>query len=65
MLRNRGDIFVVAFGNGAKFQEKYLMLEGSGKIVRHLYFKTIDEVDESLLCELIEEMNSIKLTQIK
>jgi len=31
------------------------MLKGSGKIVRHLYFKTIDEVDEKLLRQMIEE----------
>ncbi len=55
MMRNRGDVFVVAFGKGAKLQERYPMLQGTGKIVRHLYFKTIDEVDEALLREMIEE----------
>jgi len=55
MLRSRGDVFVVAFGKGAKLQEKYTMLKGSGKTVRHLYFKTLDEVDEKLLREMIEE----------
>ena len=55
MMRTRGNVFVVAFGKGSKLQEKYPMLEGSGKIVRHLYFKSIDDVDESLLRELIEE----------
>ena len=55
MMRNRGDVFVVAFGKGVKLQERYPMLQGEGKIVRHLYFKTIDEVDEVLLREMIEE----------
>jgi hypothetical protein len=55
MLRGRRDIFVVAFGKGAKLQERYPMLKGSGKTVRHLYFNTLDEVDEKLLCEMIEE----------
>ena len=55
MMRNRGDVFVVAFGKGVKLQERYPMLQGEGKIVRHLYFKTIDEVDEALLREMIEE----------
>jgi len=55
MLRSRGDVFVVAFGKGAKLQEKYPILKGTGKIVRHLYFKTLDEVDEKLLREMIEE----------
>ena len=55
MMRDRGDTFVVAFGKGSKLQEMYPQLQGSGKIVRHLYFKNIDEVDEVLLCEMIEE----------
>ena len=55
MMRTKGDVFVVAFGKGAKLQEKYPMLQGSGKIVRHLYFKTVDEVDETHLREMIEE----------
>jgi len=55
MMRNRGDVFVVAFGKGFKLQEEYPMLQGSGKIVRHLYFKTLDEVDEVLLRVMIEE----------
>ena len=55
MMRNRGDVFVVAFGKGSKLQEQYPMLQGTGKIVRHLYFKNVDEVDEKLLREMIEE----------
>jgi hypothetical protein len=55
MMRTKGDVLVVAFGKGAKMQEKYPMLQGTGKIVRHLYLKTLDEVDEKLLREMIEE----------
>jgi hypothetical protein len=55
MMRTRGNVFVVAFGKGAKLQEKYPILQGTGKIVRHLYFKTLDEIDEKLLREMIEE----------
>ena len=55
MMRTRGNVFVVAFGKGSKLQELYPMLQGTGKIVRHLYFKTLDEVDEKLLREIIEE----------
>ena len=55
MMRNRGDVFVVAFGKGSKLQEQYPLLKGDGKIVRHLYFKHVDEVNESLLREMIEE----------
>jgi len=55
MMRTRGNTFVVAFGKGSKLQEQYPVLQGSGKIVRHLYFKSVDEVDEQLLREMIEE----------
>ena len=55
MMRSKGNIFVVSFGKGSKFQEQYPMLKGFGKIVRHLYFKTIDEVDETLLRAMLEE----------
>jgi len=55
MMRTRGNIFVVAFGKGAKLQELYPMLQGTGKIVRHLYFKMLDEVDEKILRKMIEE----------
>jgi len=55
MMRTKGDTFVVAFGKGFKLQEKYPLLEGSGKIVRHWYIKNIDELDEVVLREMIEE----------
>jgi hypothetical protein len=55
MMRNRGDVFVVAFGKGAKLQEKYPMLQSNGKIVRHLYYKTIEDLDEALLRDILEE----------
>ena len=70
MMRSLGDKFVVAFGKGAKLQEKYSVLSGSGKIVRHLYYKNVDEVDEKLLREMIEEsfilgMEAFELKQLK
>ena len=55
MMRSRGDVFVMAFGKGSKLQEQYPSLQGCGKIVRHLYFKTLDEVEEKLLRAMIEE----------
>lgn len=55
MMRTKGDDLVVAFGKGHKLQEKYPQLQGNGKIVRHLYFKEEDNVDEALLREMIDE----------
>jgi len=37
------------------YETKYPFLQGSGKIVRHLYFKSIKEIDKKLICEIIEE----------
>ena len=55
MMRGKGDVLVLAFGKGSKLQEKYPILQGSGKIVRHLYVKASDVLDEVLLREMIEE----------
>ncbi|MEJ2495994.1 MAG: hypothetical protein P8Y43_00630 [Sulfurovaceae bacterium] len=55
MMRAKKEHLVVAFGGGYKLQEKFPKLQGSGKIVRHLYFKASDSVDEALLREMIEE----------
>ena len=55
MMRSKGDVLVLAFGKGYALQEKYPMLQGNGKIVRHLYLKTSDSIDEALLREMIEE----------
>ena len=55
MMRTKGDTFVVAFGKGHKLQEQYPILEGDGKIVRHLYFKSADTVDEVLFRGMIDE----------
>ena len=55
MMRTKGDVLVVAFGKGYQLQERYPQLEGCGKIVRHLYFKEDDVIDERLLREMIVE----------
>ena len=55
MLRTKGDLLVAAFGKGAKLQEKYPQLQGTGKVVRHLYFGVDDEIDEAMLRDMIEE----------
>jgi DNA-binding Lrp family transcriptional regulator len=55
MIRGKNDKFVAAFGKGAILQEKFPMLQSNGKIVRHLYYKTIKDLDEILLREILEE----------
>ena len=70
MMRTKGDVFVVAFGKGSKLQEQYPVLQGEGKIVRHLYLKILAEVDETLLHQMIEEsfilgMEAYELKEMK
>lgn len=55
MMRTKGEQLVLAFGKGHKLQERFPQLQGDGKVVRHLYFKAGDTLDESLLREMIEE----------
>jgi len=70
MMRTKGNTLVVAFGKGHKLEGKYPQLHGSGKIVRHLYFKLEDKVDEVLLRNMIDEsiilgMESYEMKLIK
>jgi len=55
MMRTKGNTFVVALGKGATLQAEYPMLLGSGKIVRHLHYRSLQELDERLLREILEE----------
>jgi hypothetical protein len=55
MMRVKDGKLVVAFGRGVKMQEKFSQLTGSGKVVRHLRFKSINEVDEKLFRKMLKE----------
>ena len=55
MMRGKGESLILAFGRGTKLQEKFPMLEGDGKIVRHLTIRNLSELDEALLREILEE----------
>ena len=55
MLRDHGDRFVMSLGKGVALLQKYPFLQGDGKIVRHLYFSDISDLDERLVYEIIEE----------
>ena len=67
MLRFKDDALVVAFGKGTKLQKLYPQLSGNGKVVRHLYFKADEMIDETLLHAMIEEslMLSIEAHELK
>ena len=55
MLRAKDDKFVISFGRGAKLKEKFPILQGSGKVVRHLYYKTVNDINENELKKMLEE----------
>lgn len=65
MMRSKDDMLVLAFAQGSKLQEKYPFLEGCGKIVRHMYFKDINEVDDNLLKEMFEETIVLNLEDVE
>ena len=55
ILRTDEEKLTWVLGQGAKLEDKYPFLEGNGKIVRHLYFKKLDEINEDLIREILEE----------
>jgi hypothetical protein len=61
MIRGRSDGLVVSFGKGVKLQEKYPVLQGNGKVVRHLLLRSLGDVNEALLREMIEESLMVNL----
>ncbi len=55
ILRTDNEKLTWVLGQGAKLESKYPFLEGHGKIVRHLYFKKFDDINEDLIREILEE----------
>ena len=54
-LRTTKKGLTFALANGATLSVKYPMLIGSQKIVRHLYFKELSEIDDKLIKEILQE----------
>ena len=65
MLRGRREHFILAFAQGYKLQEKYPFLKGYGKIVRHLYYKDLHEIDELILREIFTESLLLNLEAVE
>jgi hypothetical protein len=72
MLRSNTcmNYFVSSWGQGIKLQKIYPSLSGSGKIVRHLNFNTIEDINEKDIRNMIEEsmilnMEDYELKQLK
>ena len=55
ILRTDDEKLTWVLGQGAKLMDKYPFLEGNGKIVRHLYFKKLDDLNEDLIRKILEE----------
>jgi hypothetical protein len=69
-LRSNEEKLTLALAKGSSLQKRYPFLEGEGKIVRHLYFRTISEVNENLIREMIQEtlilnMEAYELKKLK
>ncbi|MCH9812516.1 MAG: DUF1801 domain-containing protein [Epsilonproteobacteria bacterium] len=54
-LRSNAQKVTISLAKGAALQEKYPFLKGAGKVARHLYVTTLEEIDEALLHAVIEE----------
>ncbi len=63
MMRTKGEHLVLAFGKGYLLQEKFPQLKGSGKVVRHLYFRENDTIDTELIKAMIEESLILNIEQ--
>ncbi len=69
-LRGNEEKFTLAFAKGAILEKEYPVLQGEGKVVRHLYFYEVSDVDEVLVREIIQEtmilnMESYELKKLR
>lgn len=53
--------YCLSLAKGASLQHKYPFLKGDGKIARHLYFGSVDEIDRELIDEIIRETMILNL----
>jgi len=65
ILRTDEEKLTLVLGQGAKLENRYPFLEGQGKIVRHLYFKHVDEVNEELIKEILEESMVLNIEAVE
>ena len=70
MLRSRQDVFVTAWGQGAKLQQRFPFLTGEGNIVRHWYLDNVRSFDEAIFRAMLEEsmilsMEANEMKQLK
>jgi len=70
MLRSRQDVFVTAWGQGTKLQQRFPFLTGEGKIVRHWHLGNAQSFDEAIFRAMIEEsmilsMEAHEMKQLK
>ena len=54
-LRSNTERLTMSLAKGSRLQDTYPFLQGEGKVVRHLYFYNLFEIDEILIREIIKE----------
>ncbi len=62
--------YCLSLAKGSILQESYPFLEGCGKIARHLYFASVEEIDETLIDDIVKEtmilnMEAFELKQLR
>jgi hypothetical protein len=54
-LRTKGDVVILVIFCGAKLQDKYPSLQGNQKVLRHLYYKSIKDIDKNLIVDIYHD----------
>jgi hypothetical protein len=54
-LRSSKDKFTLSLAKGALLEKNFPLLQGEGKIVRHLYYHDSSQIDEIFVREIIKE----------
>ena len=69
-LRSDEEKLTLSLAKGAALLPRFPFLKGEGKIVRHLYYETMSDLDEVLIREIIQEtmicnMEAYELKRLK
>ncbi len=60
-LRSDDEKLILSLSKGAILQKSFPSLKGNGRFVRDIYLKTIDDLDENLIRELMKKSMTLNL----
>jgi hypothetical protein len=53
--------YCISLAKGYKLKELYPFLEGDGKIAKHIYISSVDELDKKLINDIIQESTILNM----